>query len=427
MNDDITIDDPLATEETTTDDVTVEKTVGSVDGISLVTLTLTTAADAPASVRVVDAIPPDVSGDRVGLPPENRDAWTVTEDRRIAFEATVAPDETVNGRYALDTTDEAELAALTGPPTVEVTPAVEPPTPAGSSTAVPATESAFTFRGNGADATVETDGAGDADVAAPDAGSDGDADADAGTAEDPLAGVDGEAPTGDDPFGDPGTDAESAEDPFGGVDAFDGSPSPADESAADAVSGDVDAGEESVVDRLVDELADRELDDAEREVLADRLLPDREEGADTTSGSVEARLRYVQNTVTDLDAYREALEEFLDDRGTAPDVVADLEASLDEVREDLADLDDSLATLDDRVDDVASSVADDLRDELHDVRTSAAHAEDVARVESELEATRTDLTDELAALRGDVESLRETVEANRAVRQALEGAVSGDD
>jgi predicted nucleic acid-binding Zn-ribbon protein len=218
---------------------------------------------------------------------------------------------------------------------------------------------------------------------------------------------------------------------------------------------------------LAAEIRAGEVSDADLETLRGELdsgLP----------RSADVRIRRLQSQFADLDAYVDALEEFIDDEGTGAELVERLDAELEEVTAEIADLrdgldaaaddreaihdgvdalDDDLAATDDRLDDVegtASAAADgvddlrgrtdavedhlddvesdiddlvdDLDDVVADIRDVAADVDEteeyVARVDDDLEAVREDVStvaedvaDAQESLSADVADLRAEVSA----------------
>ncbi len=223
--------------------------------------------------------------------------------------------------------------------------------------------------------------------------------ADADAAEDDA---DADAAEGDaDAYVDIGADAEDG-------DAAGESGGDADVPAAAAAGGGLAA-------TLAAEIRAGEVSDADLETLRGELdsgLP----------RSADVRIRRLQSQFADLDAYVDALEEFIDDEGTGAELVERLDAELEKVTAEVADLregldaaaddreaihdgvdalDDDLAATDDRLDDVAgtASAAADGVDDLRG-RTDAveAHLDDV---ESDIDDLVDDLDDVVADV-GDV-------------------------
>jgi archaellum component FlaC len=148
-----------------------------------------------------------------------------------------------------------------------------------------------------------------------------------------------------------------------------------------ASSGEVTREDEiPLVDRLVGEMQAGRASDDSLDYLEQRFGT-----ADHNSGSMDARIRQLQRDFADLRAYTGALEEFLDENGSAREVVNSLEDRLDAVDDELESLE---STVDDRESDVR-----EVREEMHDLQSEVetvtaeidSVSEDVAELSSEIE------------------------------------------
>ncbi|MFB6136328.1 MAG: hypothetical protein ABEJ04_06175 [Halobacteriaceae archaeon] len=333
-------------------DVSVEKTIRTADeDLSHVVFSITSERVDSVRVRLVDSIPPTVPTSEVGIHPDHEADWTV-QDRSLVFECTLDPEGECTTLYGFRGTDGDLTASFRSEPSVETEPA-----PRGASAT--------------ADADVEEA------AVAPSRATDGgatsvpDEDAPAGDA-DPAD--DGDAAT------DP--DAESRPAPGSAPDRAENGADEADAHEGDDAEGDADEGEsvasgasESVASALAAELRAGNVPEEDVEELRAAL------GADGPSNSLEVRFRRVQRTVEDIAAYKDALEEFIDDNGTGAEAIETLD-------EDVAAVENRLDDVEERVEEVA-----------------AVH-EDVAAIEE------------------DVASLRDAVERNSAWREDLQQAIS---
>lgn len=164
--------------------------------------------------------------------------------------------------------------------------------------------------------------------------------------------------------------------------------------------------EDDLVGALVADL--RDADAERREELRDLLADDSAGG-----GSVDARLKHLQNSVADLEAYRDALGAFLDEQGGAQAVIEEFEDDVADLREDLARVEGDLDAATERLDDLAelSLTVDELRTTVEDLEeTQAAHADR--------------LSNELDGLADEVATLREDIEAGRRWREGVAAAAS---
>jgi outer membrane murein-binding lipoprotein Lpp len=159
---------------------------------------------------------------------------------------------------------------------------------------------------------------------------------------------------------------------------------PAETSATNAESSGgpeptADSSGRSLVSALATELRNGNVAVEDVELLREALKIAGERG-----GSITARVDRIQEDVANLRAYTDALEDFLDEHGTAEEVVEDFRADVD-------DLTDSLAAVESTVDmneDSLGSIEDDLsslQSVVEDLESSVASLEaDVDEVKAEL-------------------------------------------
>jgi len=172
---------------------------------------------------------------------------------------------------------------------------------------------------------------------------------------------------------------------------------------ADTPSAATDQPEGGVARVLAKELREDRVSDADRELLREELGvgPERTERTEST----EARIRHLQNEVSDLSAYTDALEAFIDEQGTADQVLDGLDDRVADVEDRVQGFEDGLADLrDDLV-----ALETDLRGEVRSVTTDVDDLETtVADLESRVEAA--DASEAVAAVESDIEDLRDDVD-----------------
>lgn len=168
-----------------------------------------------------------------------------------------------------------------------------------------------------------------------------------------------------------------------------------------------------VVERLVEELRADEVSPESVEFLREELGP----AGDARPRSVEARLKQLQTDISDVRAYTNALEAFLDENGSAQELidrfqrrVGSLEDALEVAEERLDAHDDELAGLGDEMESVGAQVEalsedlDDLAGDFEGLSTDVTGLEsDLERVEGGLPDT--DVDERLASLESDVEDV----------------------
>ncbi|WP_313695289.1 hypothetical protein [Halorarum halobium] len=482
------------------DGVTVEKRFTADEfPVPAVAFTLRTERDDPAEFRLVDEIPEDFPMDRVGFHPEyESEHWTAYQDHRVEYRRRLEPGEEVTTVYGIRTDDPSTGASFLGEPTIEEVDEDADPVGdvadvigedssqvvrdvlSGDRDAIPGDEDA---PASGPGAISEAEGSNDAtiDLAAaeddlgltdpaadededPEQAADDDAVADAvGDDPDPLADPleaadDDDEPADDDDDGsdDSGAelDADEGDADEGGLDVPTEEAGEDDlglaedpdvtEPTGDAGAGATQAAAGGIAAALATELRSGEVSEADRELLKRELELDH-------ATSVDARISRLQSTVEDLAAYTDALEEFIDENGTADDLIEGLQADVTEVRDALDDVEadvesaaaeraelfddveDVRGAVDDVTDDVAeraegleASVAE-IRSELEELQDEVAEEDDavaevrdeMADVEDELESLSAMMDEEVGELRADLAEMHTELEEFEAFRERL--------
>ena len=419
-------------------------------------------AEEPIRIRLVDHIPDSFAMEGVGFHPDyDSDNWTAYRDHRVAYERTLDPGESVLTVYGIRIDDPSEAESFLDEPTIELVETDDDPD-AGDVLGRETTQVVRDALSSGGEDGLSDLDAGsllgdEAEADIPDAESEADAGGEADEATDDEA---DEAPdpreladdldsamragdedvtrietadesetdedgTGDEVGGD--ADAEGADD---ADDADDAETDADDESvhssaAAEAldprdspVAGEHDTSApaaDSVAAALAAEIREGRVDDDDLSVLREALAAEIETDA---SASVDARIARLQSEVADLLAYSDALADFLDENGTAEDV-------LGEVSEDVTELSDRVDTLADEVS-AAETERTALGDEVSDL------AEDVTAVSDRIEGLDADLgaavdrlderRDAVESIETDVEALREEIDDLQTFRDRLSDA-----
>ena len=397
-------------------------------------------ADEPVRIRLVDQIPESFAMEGVGFHPDyDSENWTAYRDHRVAYERTLDPGESVLTVYGIRIDDPSEADPFLDEPTVEL---IEPDDVTPGSDEVLGRDTTQVVRdalsggdpselsGMGAATDTDSDDSGpdpllggrdpdpepapaprvqaedltaalgdrDDDVTAVGTGADaaenGSDDEDEADAEDVVAPAD--AATALDPRSD--EDAEADDEPA---------------TAAGAAAG-TTAAPGSVAAALAAELREGTVDDDDLAVLHEAF-----EGEVPTS--VDVRVGRLQSQVEDVLAYRDALADFLDENGTAEEV-------LGEVSEEVSDLNDRVDALDESLS-AAAAEREDLRvavdgtsDAVDDVSERVAAVEDeLAGVESRLERLDERL-ESVETLEDDLADVHEELDDLRSFRDRLNSA-----
>jgi len=170
----------------------------------------------------------------------------------------------------------------------------------------------------------------------------------------------------------------------------------------------------SVASALAAEIREGSVDDDDLAVLREAF-----EGEVPTS--VDVRVSRLQSQVEDVLAYRDALADFLDENGTAEEVLGDVSEDVADLHDRVDDLDASLsAAADDRAalrDDVTET-ADAVGDATERLETVEA---DLDRIESRLERLDEKLS-AVEAVEDDIEEIRSELADLRSFRDRLSSA-----
>jgi archaellum component FlaC len=422
-------------------------------------------ADEPIRIRLVDRIPESFAMEGVGFHPDyDSDNWTAYRDHQVAYERTLEPDESVLTVYGIRIDDPEEAEAFLDEPTVELVESAD-------------ADSAGDVLGRETTQVVRDALSGEesADLSALDEA--GTAETEAETESESVAVPDDDGPeslldepstatpreTDDEPIpamrtrdetvttvgatrrtadgesedesaedgerdGDGGeetdaaasADAAAAPDPRPAVVEADESPAPTTDDGADAADAAApDTGAPagtpgSVASALAAELREGSVDDDDLVVL-------REAFESEVPTSVDVRVGRLQSQVEDVLAYRDALADFLDENGTAEQVLGDVSEEVSDLHDRVDDLDASLSVADDDRAALREEVAEtgervaDVTDRLDDVE------DDLDRVESRL----ADLDEQLSAVgsvEADVEEIRAELDELRSFRDRLNSA-----
>jgi archaellum component FlaC len=218
--------------------------------------------------------------------------------------------------------------------------------------------------------------------------------------------------------------------------------------AAAVPAGDEDgdaASVESLVGALAAELRNGNVDEDDVKLLRKAFdIVD-----DGSGGSVDARIQRLQTEVSDMLAYTDALEEFLDENGTAEQTiegfreeVESLQSELQEVGELARGHEETLSEIDSTVDSVESTVqslesdVDEVLGDVDAVWSDVDEVEDtVDEVEETVEGVESDFdslesqVDEIdvEGIRNDIEDIESEIEGLEEWREQLSSVIGGGD
>jgi len=360
--------------------------------VPAIALEIQSSRSETVTVVIIDQVPEDVAVEDLGFHPEyGSEYWTIDEDE-ITFEREIEAESEYTTVYGIRATGTDDVEKFLTDPTIQ---SVDPP-------------------------LEESD-----DPVVDESGSD--------VVRDVIAG-DSDAV--------PGLEDEENED----VETLDlKDPNDPDHEGGDVetAGGEGDAGD---IDTLVGALAN-ELRNGNVEEDDVKLLRKAFDVVGDDTGSVDARIKRLQTEVSDLLAYTDALQEFLDENGTAEQTiegfreeVEGIQSELTEVRDLAQGHEDALSEMEATVDGVESSmeaIETDIEGVLDDVegveQTVSAVEENVGDVEENIGDVEADIDDlegqvgdiDVESVKGDIEEINEEIEELKEWREQLSSVIGG--
>lgn len=389
---------PLDTLELRTDRLHVRKSLRfRKEGIGIVTFTIESNQEAAVDVQLTDRLPKAVDQRCVRCHTGDHGTWTLTDDTSV-YETAVPAGGHIETWYAVDISEPTNFQQFGATPDVTITSEADSPEQLEN---LPAAKSPL-------ESTPMTDQNSTADTSM----------TDDKPADDTF--VTEEQVSSSQPNRPPETPSESTA-TSSNDSLSDGAAGTTERPDRASTSSGVDAERDSrtVVSALARELEQETLTDHERDVLADhfsQFLSDRDGQA--VAGSAGARLRHVQTTVDDLEAYTAALEEFLDENGSAHELTTDIE----DIHSAVKALEADLATVEDRLESVTAQL-DELDAVMDQVERLDEQVDDVTRTTQTLREHQESMANRLTTLDKEFESLREAVEHTQTFQEAMRTAL----
>jgi len=370
--------------------------------------------DESVLVKLVDSVPEGVEVEDLGFHPEyGSEFWTI-EDDSITFERDIEAGATYTTVYGIRATDTDNIEQFLSEPELD---RVKPPaSDGGGDDIIP----------ESGDDVIKDAIAGDGEIPGlDDEGTDEPTDEDVGTLDlkDPNSQGQSREQTSDDSGaeGEDGSDVDSDAEP---------AERPEDDSAAEAAeasTADVSV-EGSVVSALAEEIRQGAVSAEDVKLLRRAFEVAGEEG-----GTINAQIRQIQTDIADLRAYTGSLEEFLDENGTAEQLIEEFEnelesfrGQLDSLGSQLGDLEAEYGAVSDDVESVktemngVSTEVDELGEEIQDLDEEVnTVSENVEQFGGDME----DVTDDVDSLGDAVDGIEEEIEE---LREGMTGEDVGD-
>ncbi len=342
--------------------------------VPAIALEISSGRDEQVTLELSDIVPEGVDVDDLGFHPDyGSEYWTI-EEGQIFFEREFDANESYTTVYGIRTAD--DISEFLVEPTVE---SVDPPLPASDDGGI----------------VLESDDA---------------------LVEDAIAGGGEVEPDETDETVDE-TDVPETLDLGGAVSGGEstltgttqavesnGETDPAVESGTRTPPADGD----SLVAALAAELRSNDVPEEDLELLGEALV---EAHPDLGAGSTLARLNQLQQDVTELRAYTNAMEEFLDENGTGDQVIESFEADLDSFGDRLDHLEaEFVVEVRGRLDDLETEF-ETLRSEVHSdlerVDSLEEQTEEMAERVDSADARTTELVDQLEEIESELSDLQD--------------------
>lgn len=340
------------------------------------------------TIVLVDEVPEDVAVEDLGFHPEyGSEYWTIDENQ-ITFEREIEADSEYTTVYGIRATGTDDVEQFLTQPTIE---SVDPPLEDSEDSVVDE---------SGSDVVRDVI-SGDSDAVPGLEDEDGSTDEDVETLD--LK------------------DPNEPDEPRGAASSDGSSGSASGGSSESGGSANVD----SLVGALATELRNGNVDEDDVKLLR-KAFDIVDDGASGGSGSVDARIQRLQTEVADVLAYTDALEEFLDENGTAEQTIDEFRSEVESLQSDLEEVgelarshEDALSEIQSTVDGVESSMTS-LESDVDEVLSQ------VDGVEDEVESVREDV-DDVEGTVNDVESSVDDVEAQLEDLESQVGDIDVED
>jgi len=338
--------------------------------------------DEAVAVTLSDDVPDGVAVEDLGFHPEyGSEYWTIDEDE-IRFEYELEPDDEYTTVYGIRATGTENVEQFLTEPALE---SVEPPAEGDDGDSIPEPN----------DDVVRDVISGDGDV--PGLDDEPESDAEESDADVDTLDLNDPSDSGGEDVSARETTVETDEGEAGEEDTDDSSDGAADAEAGDG-DGRVSIEGESLVTALAAEIREQEVSAEDIELL-------REAFELVSDGSTEARIERLQSDIADLRAYTDALEEFLDENGTAQQLIEEFEQQIEEMEETVASMQSQTADTVERVEGAEDEI-DSVSDSLDDLE------ETVSNLESDIESVQeqvgeADVADRLEEIESAIDDLQE--------------------
>lgn len=369
----------------TSDGVTVVKRFEEDEfPVPAIAFEFTSERDEEVSVRLSDTVPDGIEVEDLGFHPEYGSEFWMIDDDTITFERDLDAGASYTTVYGIRATGSDDVEQFLTEPTLEE---VDPPLPEEEK---------------------------DEEDIIPESGDDVVKDAISGEGE--IPGLEDE---GDEEEGGEGDDVT--------LDLKDPNEPESEQTAAQTADGESETGdsdgdgggETSTAEVSVEGssvVAAMAAEIRQQNVSADdvKLLRRAFEIAGEDGGTTAAKLQQIQTDIADLRAYTSAMEEFLEDNGTAEQMLGEFESQLDEFESQLDSLQSEFQSTTSELDEMSSEV-DSLGEEVSSVSEEVqTFADDIDSIDEEVTSVSSEVdsvSEEVDTLGEEVDSMSEEVDS----------------
>jgi predicted nucleic acid-binding Zn-ribbon protein len=331
----------------------------------------------PVTVTLTDVVPDDVAVEDLGFHPEyGSEYWTIDDDQ-ITFEREIEPGSDYTTVYGIRATGTDNVEQFLTEPTID---RVDPPLEDDEGELV----------GEGSDAVKDVI-SGDAD-SVPGLEDADDEEIETLDLKDPNNEAAAQRAASSESSGETDEDGDSDEET-------------ATTANGHAESADVEISGDNIVAAMADQLRNNQVTKEDVQILRKAF-----DLASENDGSSQARCEELQRDVTDVIAYTDALEQFLDENGTGDEMLEQFQTEIESFRSEvesfdsqLADVQSSTSQNDEEIGALASNV-ESMEGTVNSVESTVDEVEsEVGDVESQV----SDLESQLDDVQSDLEEIKE--------------------
>lgn len=179
--------------------------------------------------------------------------------------------------------------------------------------------------------------------------------------------------------------------------------------------------DEDVLPVIVEKFRRGEVTEEQVKILRKHLNFDKSDG-------VEVKLDHLSNKINDLEAYTDALETFIDNEGTADEIINELRSDIQTTQEDLRNLSDRVDAIDMEQASIQEALTqqEESIDSLDDFvrELDGRHSREIMGVDAKIDRAEVAFDESLQSIQNDLEAIRSRVESVEMMEEPLESLES---